>query len=103
MQLKFEEDISKILPKDKKIDKLNQVFANSKFLDKLVVTVSLKDSNAAAAPDSLVTFADGFVAAVQNKLSPYITKINYKVDDSLALGLFGTVSDHLPIYLDQQD
>ena len=103
MQLKFEEDISKILPKDKKTDRLNQVFANSKFLDKLVVTVSLKDSNAMAAPDSLVAFADAFVSAVQNKLSPYITKINYKVNDSLALGLFGTVSEHLPIYLNEQD
>ena len=103
MQLKLEEDISKILPRDKKTDQLNQVFSNAKFLDKLVVTVSLKDSNTAAAPDSLVAFADGFVTAIQNKLSPYITKINYKVDDSLALGLFGTVSEHLPIYLNEQD
>ena len=40
-QVKFEEDISKILPKDKKIEKLNEVFQNSKFMDKLAVTVSL--------------------------------------------------------------
>ena len=29
-QVKMEEDISKILPKDKKIEKLNEVFQNSK-------------------------------------------------------------------------
>ncbi len=103
MQLRFEEDISKILPRDKKIDQLNQVFANSKFLDKLVVTVSLKDSNARAEPDSLVAFAEAFVNAVQNKHAAFVTKINDKVDDSLALGLFGTVSDHLPIYLNEAD
>ncbi|MEP7141887.1 MAG: glycerol acyltransferase, partial [Ferruginibacter sp.] len=103
LQVKFEEDISKILPKDKKTDQLNQVFKNSKFIDKLVVTVSLKDSNAAAAPDSLVAFADPFVAAIQSRLRPYFNKINYKVDDSLALELFGTVSDHLPIYLNDKD
>lgn len=37
--VKFEEDISKVLPKNKKIEKLNQVFQNSKFIDKLVVMV----------------------------------------------------------------
>ena len=33
LQVKFEEDISKILPKDKKTDQLNQVFTNSRFMD----------------------------------------------------------------------
>ena len=47
LRVKFEEDISTIIPKDKKMEKLNQVFQNSKFVDKLVVTVSLKDTNAA--------------------------------------------------------
>ena len=31
-QLKFEEDISKILPKDDKVEKLNHVFQHSKFM-----------------------------------------------------------------------
>ncbi len=61
MQVRFEEDISKILPKDKRIEKLNAVFQNSKFMDKLAVTVSLKDTGASAEPDSLVTYADAFV------------------------------------------
>ncbi|MCC6286295.1 MAG: hypothetical protein IT249_00270, partial [Chitinophagaceae bacterium] len=59
-KLKFEEDISRILPKDPKVEKLNEVFQHSKFMDKLVVMVSLKDINAVA-PDSLVLFADSFV------------------------------------------
>ena len=101
-QVKFEEDISKVLPKDKKIEKLNEVFRNSKFMDRLVITVSLKDT-IAIAPDSLTAITDEFVNGTQASLSPYINKINYKVDDSLALELFGTVSDHLPIYLNEQD
>ncbi|MEO6722706.1 MAG: 1-acyl-sn-glycerol-3-phosphate acyltransferase [Ferruginibacter sp.] len=101
-RIKFEEDISKILPKDKKIEKLNEVFRNSKFIDKLVITVSLKDTKGVA-PDSLTTVADQFVSRVQAGLDPYINKINYKVDDSTALDLFATVSDHLPVYLNEQD
>ncbi len=103
MQVKFEEDISKILPNDKKIEKLNEVFQNSKFMDKLAVTVSLKDSTAAAQPDSLVAYSDELVETIQAKLSPFISKINYKVDDEVAMNLFGTVSDHLPVYLNDKD
>jgi hypothetical protein len=103
LQVKFEEDISKILPKDKKIEKLNEGFLHSKFLDKLVITVSLKDTASAAQPDSLVTYAGVFVRKLQEKLSPYISRINDKVDDGLAMELYGTISDHLPVYLDNKD
>ncbi len=102
-QVTFEEDISKILPNDKKIEKLNAVFQNSKFMDKLAVTVSVKDTAAAAEPDSLITYADALVENIENKLSPFITKINYKADDGLALELFETVSDYLPVYLNEKD
>lgn len=102
-QLKFEEDISKILPNDKKVEKLNEVFQNSKFMDKLAVTVSLKDTIAPSQPDSLVAYADELVENIQAKLFPLISKINYKVDDELTLELFGTISDHLPVYLNDKD
>lgn len=103
LQVKFEEDISKILPNDKKIEKLNAVFQNSRFMDKLAVTVSLKDTAAAAEPDSLVAYADVLVENIEQKLTPFITKINYKVDDGLALELFETVSNYLPVYLNEKD
>ena len=104
-QLKFEEDISKILPKDEKIDKLNKVFTNSKFMDKLVIMISLKDSATASQPDTLVAFADQFVSKIQSSvnLKSYITKINHKVDDSVATKLLSTVNNHLPIFLNDQD
>ena len=102
-QVKFEEDISKILPKDKKIEKLNQVFQNSKFLDKLVITVSLRDKTVPAQPDSLVTFADTLVNKLQLNLSGYISKVNYKVDDGFTLDLMNTVTNHLPVFLEEID
>ncbi|HVM88376.1 MAG TPA: 1-acyl-sn-glycerol-3-phosphate acyltransferase [Puia sp.] len=99
----FEEDISKVLPKDKKIEKLNQVFQNSKFLDKLVIMVSQKDTNAEAQPDTLVAFAESFVQQARQKLAPYIKKINDKIDDSVTFNLFSSISGHLPLYLNDQD
>lgn len=102
-KVKFEEDISSILPKDKKIEKLNEVFQNSKFIDKLVVTVSLKDTSTDAQPDSLVAYADDLTQAIQQKLFNYISKLNVKVDDSIGLQLFENISNHLPVYLTAKD
>lgn len=101
-QVKFEEDIAKILPKDKKIEKLTAVFQNSKFMDKLVVMVSLKDTSATM-PDSLVAYAAAFEEKLKGAPARYIRKINGKVDEELAPELFNTISDHLPIYLEEKD
>lgn len=101
-RVKFEEDISKILPKDKKIEKLNQVFKNSKFLDKLVMMVSMKDTSIAE-PDSLVTFADSLVTTIETSAAPYISKINARVDDGMVLDLFNTITDRLPVYISEKD
>src|SRR6201991_3041932 len=102
LQVRFEEDISKVLPKDKKIEKLNQVFQNSKFIDKLVVMVSLKDT-AAEEPDSLVAFADKLAGTVQAQLGSRINKINYGTDDDLVMDLFNTINNNLPIYLKEKN
>ncbi len=102
-RIKLEEDIAKILPADKKIEKLNEVFQNSKFLDKLVVTVSLKDTTGAAAPDSLETYAAAFVSALKKNYAGYIAKLQDKADDSLVLQLLATVSEQLPLYLNEKD
>lgn len=102
-RVKFEEDISKILPKDKKIEKLNEVFQNSKFMDKLVVIVSLKDTAATAQPDSLIAYTDTLVENIQLKLTPFIGKLNVKVDDELVMELFGLLNEHLPVFLDEKD
>ncbi|MEO5682595.1 MAG: 1-acyl-sn-glycerol-3-phosphate acyltransferase [Chitinophagaceae bacterium] len=102
-RIKLEEDIAKILPQDKKIEKLNEVFQNSKFLDKLVVTVSLKDTTGEAQPDSLVAFADAFVTALREKYSTSIARIQDKANDSLVLQMFTAINEHLPVYLDEKD
>ena len=52
-RIKIEEDITRILPHEQKLDKLQQVFQDSRFSDMLTVTFSQKDSSRAAQPDSL--------------------------------------------------
>jgi uncharacterized protein len=102
-RIRLEEDIAAILPNDKKIEKLNEVFRDSKFLDKLVVTVSLKDTTGEASPDSLVAYADAFVGGLKDRYSSYIARIQDRADDSLVLQLFGSVSGQLPFFLEAKD
>lgn len=101
-KIKLEEDISKILPADQKIQRLNEVFQDSKFLDKLVFTVAL-DSTTEAEPDTLVNYADLLVSQLAEQLKPFVKNIQDKVDDEVALELFGTIHQHLPVYLEEQD
>ncbi|MGC4038907.1 MAG: 1-acyl-sn-glycerol-3-phosphate acyltransferase [Chitinophagaceae bacterium] len=102
LRVKFEEDISAIIPKDKKTEKLNQVFQNSKFADKLVLTLSLNDTTKTD-PDSLVSFADTLVPALQKNCSAYIKAIRYKVDDNVTFDLFQTIQEHLPVFISEKD
>lgn len=102
-QLRLEEDISKVLPRSRKTESLNQVFQNSRFVDRLVITVSPKDSTAALSPDSLVAFAEAFAQRADEKLKPYLGKTAYKVDDEQALNLFSRIRESLPLYLTEAD
>ena len=102
-RIQLEEDISKILPDDPKIQKLNEVFQDSKFLDKLVITIAVKDSTKEVQPDSLVAFADALVTGINDELKPYIKNLQDKVDDGLALEMFGSIYENLPVYLEEKD
>ena len=64
--------------------------------------LSMKDSTAEA-PDSLVSYADVFVETATKTLKPYINKINARVDDNVVMDLFNTITERLPIYLNEND
>lgn len=101
-RIQFEEDISAIIPADKKTSKLTEVFQNSKFADKLVVMVSLRDTNKTV-PDELVAYADQLATALQQHGDSSIKHIHYKVEDDFTMELFQTIQDHLPVFLSPAD
>ena len=102
-QIKLEEDITKILPQDKKLDKLQQVFQDSRFADKLIVTISQKDRTKEPQPDSLTAYAAELSSKVGAQLSPYIKQIQSQADDALVMGLMQVIQQHLPIFLEEKD
>ncbi len=102
-KIQLEEDITKMMPTDAKVERLNAIFKNSKFLDKLVVTVSLSDSTAEAQPEELMKFTDSLVSSIQ-KLSPTLIKeITCKVNDDVMYDVYNTFIDNLPVFLEEKD
>lgn len=102
LKVKFIEDVYAIVPKDEKTEKLTEIFSNSKFADKLVIMVSLKDSTAAR-PGELVKYADIFAGELQQKGKPFIKNIRYKIDEAFTYSLFESIQQHLPVFLTEAD
>lgn len=102
-RIKLEEDISKMMPTDKKVEKLNFVFQNSKFLDKLVVNLSLKDSTQENS-EVLIDFADSLVNRIQSRFEPsHVKEITAKISDDLMYQVYNSFYDNLPIFLDEKE
>lgn len=102
-RITFEEDITKFFPDDERVGKLNYIFQNSKLSERLVVMVSMRDSSHAAAPDSLVAYADGCIAGIEETLSPYVKAIEGRVDDAQILDVIDLIPGHLPVFLEEKD
>ena len=102
-RIELEEDITKFFPDDERVEKLNYVFQNSKFVERIVVMVSVKDSSTSPLPDSLVSFAELLSERMEGELKPFISRMVTQVDDEVVLKLFSSVYDNMPIFLDDSD
>lgn len=102
-RIRLEEDITRILPQDKTLDKLQQVFNDSRFADKLVITVSQKDTTQEAQPDSLTAFAAALTSRAGTQLQPYIRQFQAQVEDAAVLDLMQVIQEHLPVFLEEKD
>lgn len=102
-QIRIEEDITRFFPDDERVEKLNYVFRNSKFAERLVFMVSVKDSTTTPQPDSLIGYAEDLITAIDTSLHDYVSLISSQVDDSKILGLLDIVQENLPLFLEEQD
>jgi uncharacterized protein len=102
-RITLEEDITKFFPDDERVERLNYVFQNSKFVERIVVMVSVRDSTTAPQPDSLVNFAESLADRMEKDLKPFIKQLTTQIDDEKVMSLFTTIYEYLPIFLDDQD
>lgn len=102
-KLQLNEDISTMMPKDPRIQKMNRIMQNSRFSDKLVLNIFLSDSLTESNPQLLVSFSDSLVRKFEVYQPEYIEKIRDKVSDQSMGNLFGVINENLPIFLTEDD
>lgn len=98
-RITFEEDITRIIPKNEKTTQAAQVLQQVRFADKIAVIIEKKQG---ATADDLVTTATAFLDSLE-VAQPYIKNIQGKVDEAFLGQAFGFVYQNLPLFLDSED
>lgn len=102
-QLQLNEDISKVIPVDAQIKKVNQAYQNTKFSDNLIFHLSPKDSVNFAETATLIDFGDSLVQGLQALDSSQIKEIRYTLSDDAVTDLYDLFYEQIPLFLETQD
>ena len=98
-KIRFEEDITRIIPKNENADVATKVLKQLNFSDKITVIIE-KDKNGSI--DDLTQTATDFIDSL-HKCEPYIKNIQGKVDDENIQQTFDFVYQNLPYFLNEND
>jgi 1-acyl-sn-glycerol-3-phosphate acyltransferase len=100
IRIRFEEDITRFIPKGKEVEEVNEVFKNLNLKDRLIIEISQTDTLQEADPAKLTTVADTFVRRLSDGYKNYIGKI---ISNDAASGVYDYIINHLPIFLEKED
>jgi 1-acyl-sn-glycerol-3-phosphate acyltransferase len=99
VQIKFEENITRIFPSTKNSENIIKVFDNLQAKNKIVVMFSGNEDK-----DVLIYVANQFKAGLEEKVGgTHIRDIFYKVDNQLQKEMMNRVYDNLPLLLTEED
>lgn len=99
-QIKFEEDITKLIPTNDKADATAKVLKQLNFADKTTVIFKLEKNGSA---EDLKEMASIFSDSVSKSCKPYITGIQGKVDEENIQETIDFVYNNLPLFLESKD
>ncbi len=99
-QIKFEEDITKLIPTNEKSDVTAKVLKQLNFADKITVIFKLEKNGTS---EDLKEMATVFSDSVSKSCKPYITGIQGKVDEENIQETIDFVYNNLPLFLDSKD
>jgi predicted RND superfamily exporter protein len=99
VQMKFEEDITKLLPEDKMGGSESIVFSNLQVKDKIFILFSQK--NGQKEPDKLIEICDNFIDSLtQHDTAALINDILYHIEPETIENAMQFFMEHLPVFVD---
>ncbi len=102
-KIKIEEDITRFIPKDKKVNNINDILNSLKIKDKLVVNIYNADTTIVN-PESIKITADALADTLLKRFgNGYIKELKYKIADDNVATLYQTFYNYLPVFLEDKD
>lgn len=98
--IRFEEDITRLIPTDEDSERISEVLQATQFADKLVINVKSTDPGDIG---TLQRYADDFESAMRDHAAPFIDKLQVQVSDDQLGDLLDVVTAHLPLFLEEAD
>ncbi|HLO60374.1 MAG TPA: 1-acyl-sn-glycerol-3-phosphate acyltransferase [Bacteroidales bacterium] len=103
-RIRFEEDINKMISGVESSGILSRIVEQSKFLDKIIISVTADQSNGNVSPDELVSAGDRLADTLKSEtFRPWVKVVTYRVADTVAQTMMDVVYNHVPLFLDQAD
>ncbi|KAF2336411.1 1-acyl-sn-glycerol-3-phosphate acyltransferase [Flavobacterium daemonense] len=99
-QIKFEEDITKLIPANDKADVTAKVLKQLNFADKITVIFKLEKNGSA---EDLKEMATAFSDSVSKSCKPYVTGIQGKIDEENIQETIDFIYHNLPLFLEDKD
>jgi 1-acyl-sn-glycerol-3-phosphate acyltransferase len=103
-RIRLEEDITRMISGGGSRNVVSQVVEQSRFLDKIIVTISPADTLNPVSPEDLGIVGDQLADTLLSAgFKQYIAGITYKVADSSMGTMFNLIYENLPLFLDEAD
>lgn len=98
-QLKFEEDITRLIPRSESSDRASRVLNSLEFADKITVLIRKEEEGTT---DDLTAMADSFLDSL-SVCEPYVRSVQGRLSEDMFEEAFAFVNERLPLFLDSAD
>ena len=98
-RIAFEEDITRLIPKNEQSDVATKVLSQLNFADKITVIINAKKG---ATPEDLTQVAGVFLDSLKS-CKEYVNGVQGKIDDENIQETFDFVYNNVPLFLDEAD
>ncbi len=103
-RIRFEEDINKMISGVDKKGEITSILNQSKFLDKIIVNISLADTTRKPDPVKLIQSGRELSDTLQTaEFQKYIKDVTFRISDDAMENVFDIVGRNLPLFLEETD
>ena len=92
-----------LFPQRKEMGRLRSFLEEAQLNDKILLTISFKDTSDNPGISKLLELSDRFSDSVSRNLSEYVKHSECRINDSIGYRLYNTVLENLPLFLEESD